>query len=177
MTTIPTIETERLLLRGPRAEDFEGLAAFYASEQADGVGGQASGVDAWNKLASLIGHWALRGFGRWIVVSKETGRYVGHVGLLEPEGWPETELAWSVVAEAQGRGIAFEAAGAARRYAYDQLKRSTLISLVAYDNARSQALAERMGARHDGDWTHPDGIVLRKFRHPSPAALAAGAAA
>lgn len=174
---IPTLETERLLLRGPRPEDFDAYAAFYASAQADGIGGRISRTTAWGKFAGLLGHWSLRGFGRWLVFRRADGVYCGHLGLLYPEGWPEREIAWSVTAEAQGQGIAFEAATAARRYAYDRLGWRTAVSLVAPENTRSARLAERLGAVCERVLDDLDGDgPVRVFRHPSPEALREAAA-
>lgn len=176
MTLIPTLLTQRLRLRAPTAADLDPFAAFYASAQAETLGGRVERTEAWVKLATLIGHWSLRGFGRWIVERRADGAYCGHVGLHQPEGWPEAELAWSVTAETQGQGIAFEAARAARAYAYDHLGWTTAISLVSAENARSAALAERLGAVHERDIDFKGYSGVRVFRHPAAAALRGAAA-
>ena len=65
----------------------------------------------------------------------------------------------------EGLGIAYEACQIVRAFAFDTLKLETLVSYVHKDNARSIALAERLGAtqaRFDGDmlvFTHPKGGV------------------
>lgn len=169
---IPTLTTERLLLRAPGPEDFEAFAAFYASERASMVGGPLNRHDAWRALAGLIGHWRLRGFGRWTVTARDTGEPLGVIGLHFPESWPEREIAWIVFEAAEGRGIAQEAAQAAREHAYGTLGWTTAISLIDARNARSQALAQRLGARHERDWEHPTAGPLGVWRHPGPEALA-----
>ncbi|MEO1328182.1 MAG: GNAT family N-acetyltransferase [Pseudomonadota bacterium] len=176
MTPIPHLETERLILRAPGPEDVEPYAAFYASEQADWLGGRLTRDEAWTKLAAMIGHWRLRGFGRWVVARKSDGAYCGHCGLHFPEGWPEPELAWSVTATAQGQGIAFEAASAARAFAYETAGWTTAISLVAADNGRSAALAERLGAVFEREIDFKGHAGVRVYRHPSPAELRRAAA-
>ena len=175
MTSIPTLRTDRLILRAPTLEDFPAFAAFYASPQADTLGGRIDEAAAWNKLCSLIGQWTLRGFGRWIVEERETGAYCGQVGCHHPHGWPDREIAWSVTGSAQGRGIAYEASFAAREYAYETLRWPTAISLVEPVNHRSASLAQRLGARRDGGWTHPEGVELIIYRHPEPDSLRASA--
>ena len=92
------------------------------------------------------------------------------VGLFYPEGWPEPEIAWTVFDGAEGRGIAFESATAARDHAYTALGWTTAVSLIAPDNPRSIALARRLGAVHDGDYPHPDHGTLQIYRHPAPEA-------
>ena len=79
--------------------------------------------------------------------------------------------------DAEGRGIAFEAALVARRYAYETLGWSTAISLIAPSNARSAALAERLGAAYERDFDHVRYGRAAIYRHPSPNALGIGAAA
>uniref|UniRef100_UPI0039B83075 GNAT family N-acetyltransferase n=1 Tax=Albidovulum sp. TaxID=1872424 RepID=UPI0039B83075 len=127
---IPTLETGRLRLRAPRLSDFEAYAAFRGSKRAEVFGGPFPREAAFDQLAELIGHWALRGFGRWIVADRTTDAPLGVVGLYHPEGWPEPEVAWSVFETAEGRGIAHEAALAARAHAYGTLGWTTAVSLI-----------------------------------------------
>ena len=168
---IPTLTTGRLTLRAPCPEDFPALRAFYASDRARFVGGPKTAEGAWRQLATEIGHWALRGYGRWIVVERASGRACGLVGLWNPEGWPEPEIGWDLFAGFEGRGYATEAAAAARRHAYGALGWTTAISLVHPDNAASARVAERLGARPEGPVTHPTFGRLTVFRHPGPEAL------
>lgn len=173
---IPEIETPRLRLRAPRMADFDAFAAFGESERSKGVGGPYSRTQSFQRLTALAGHWLIRGYGRWIVADRDTDAALGLVGPFFPEGWPEPEIAWTVFDGAEGRGIAFEAAQAARAFAYGTLGWTTAVSCTDPDNHRSIALARRMGCTQDGTWHHPDGFDLLIWRHPSPAALAEHAA-
>lgn len=164
---IPTLETDRLRMRAPGLEDLEPYAAFLVSERSRTVGGPYPAQDAFLRLGALIGHWHLRGYGRWMVTDRETGEQLGIVGLFFPEDWPEPEIAWSVFDRAEGKGMAYEAALAARDYAYGTLGWSTVVSLVAPDNARSAALARRLGARVEGQHPHPRFGALDIWRHPA----------
>jgi RimJ/RimL family protein N-acetyltransferase len=170
----PRLETARLILRPPCAADAETEIAFLGSDRAAGIGGPFHRMQAFRSVAGLIGHWALRGYGFFALEEKATGRYVGRVGPWFPEGWPEPEIGWSVVGEAEGKGYAHEAALAARAWVYGTLGWRTAVSLVSPDNDRSAALARRMGCEKDGTWTHPlDGWQADVWRHPGPEALAA----
>jgi RimJ/RimL family protein N-acetyltransferase len=171
---IPTLQTPRLTLRAPDIGDFDALAAFYGSERSRFVGGPVTRELAWRILAGEIGHWSLRGFGRWAVEDRASGRFAGLVGLWCPEGWPESEIGWTLVDGFEGRGFATEAALAAREHAYDVLGWDTAISLVSPDNAASAGVARRMGARIDGRFTHGRFGVMDVWRHPAPADLADG---
>lgn len=170
--SIPVLETERLVLRGPKASDFEAEAAFFETDRSAFVGGPMSRELAWRSFAAVIGHWALRGYGFWFLESKESGAFLGRVGCWFPEGWPEPEIGWTLMGDAEGKGVAYEAALASRRYAYDVLGWVTAISFIDAANVRSRALAERLGARPDGQFTHDRYGLMNIFRHPSPAEIA-----
>ena len=143
-------ETERLVLRQRRERDFEPYAAYYADEElARYVGGKSSRADAWRRMAALIGHWALRGFGYWAVEEKATKNFVGCVGLWRPEGWPELELGYWLTPDMQGKGYATEAALESRVFAYGEVGAQTLVSYVHPDNEPSKRVAERLGAHFE----------------------------
>ncbi len=167
---IPTLETERLRLRAPMPGDFEAYAAFRASERARVLGGPNSRTEAFQMFCGLVGHWHLRGFGRWLVADLATDEPLGIVGLYYPEDWPEPEIGWSVFGSAEGRGVAYEAATATRAYAYDTLGWSTVASMIVPGNTRSEALAERMGARIESQIPHPLHGALNIWRHLGPEA-------
>ncbi len=108
-----------------------------------------------------------------MVADRDTDEPLGVVGIMYPESWPEPEIAWSVFETAEGRGIAFEAATRSRRYAYETLGWTRIVSCIKIDNPRSMALAQRMGAVHEYDYEHPKHGPLFVWRHLSPAELGA----
>jgi RimJ/RimL family protein N-acetyltransferase len=115
--------------------------------------GLLSRDEAWRQLAMLAGHWQLRGFGMWAVEERETGAFVGRVGLHYPEGWPDREVAWALARAYWGRGYAAEAARAALGVAFGRLGWPRAISLIDPLNTRSVRLAERLGERLEGETT------------------------
>lgn len=165
---VPELETERLRLRRWQTEDIDPYAAFCADEAtARFVGGVCARDDAWRRMAAIVGHWTLRGYGAWALEEKTSRRFVGFSGLWNPEGWPEPELIWCLVASAHGSGYATEAAQRARSFAYEELGWTTAVSLIAPENLPSQRVAQRLGAVHERGINlrgHPVGI----YRHPRP---------
>ena len=169
--SIPTFEEGRLRYRAPRWDDFETYAEFRGSVRAKGIGGPHSRGASFDSMADIIGHWHLRGYGRWLIADRETDEPLGVVGLMYPEDWPEPEIAWTVFEAAEGKGVAYEAACFTRKYAYEALGWPTLISCTLIDNIRSHALAKRMGAFHEYDFEHPDLGKMNVWRHLGPEAL------
>ena len=167
--TIPTLETKRLVLRAPKASDFDAYAAFCASERSVGVGGPYTRDQSFQRITALVGHWQMRGFGRWMIADKSSDAPLGVTGVYFPESWPEPEIAWSVFAGAEGKGVALEAATRAREYAFGKLGWSTVISCVMPENTRSVALAERMGCTFEGVFAHETHGDMHVWRHPGPA--------
>ncbi|MFK7869153.1 MAG: GNAT family N-acetyltransferase [Roseobacter sp.] len=171
--SIPTLETDRLILRAPCEADVGPFAAFYASEAAEFVGGPMLEFEVWRYVAEAIGHWQLKGFGRWMVEEKGVPGAIGLVGLHAPLDWPEPEVGWMLWG-GNGKGLASEAGRAARRHAYETLGMTTLISSIAPQNTASIRVAERMGAaRQHQDFTHPKFGTMGLWRHPSPSEIAA----
>jgi len=164
---IPVLETARLILRAPRAEDAAGYIAVHASERARYMGGNQGHSAAWTAFATEIGHWVVHGFGMWAVTRRGDDRRIGMVGGWFPAGWPEKEIGWTLWPEAEGQGIAHEAALAARAHAYRVWGWKTAVSYVDPANVRSRRLAERLGAvlDADADRVDPEDVV---YRHPSP---------
>lgn len=162
---IPVIETERLILRGPREEDFGAHAGFMASERSGFVGGPQDAPTAWRGFCGSLGHWVLRGYGMWMIADKADDTPLGRVGFLNHLGWDEPELGWHLYGAAEGRGIAQEAAFAAREFGAAHLDLDGVISYIVPANARSLRLAERLGARFEREGAvmgHPCHV----YRHP-----------
>jgi len=163
-------QTERLVLRQWREQDFESFAAVYADpDLARFIGGQSDRDSAWRRMASLVGHWVLRGYGYWAVEEGDTGRFVGCVGLWRSDGWPELELGYWLVPTMYGKGYATEAGAFARDYAFTTVGADTLVSYIKPANEPSKRVAERLGAHYEAT------IALLGFgphcvyRYPRPA--------
>ena len=144
---IPRLETERLILREYRSDDFEAFATFMADRDVVRYlhGEPMARADAWRVLATGIGHWYLRGYGTWAVERKSDSAFIGRVGLINPEGWPALEVGWTLGKPYWGQGYATEAGRAALGYGFATQKVDRLISCIAPENKPSQAVALRLG--------------------------------
>lgn len=144
----PVIETERLLLRLPRQEDFERYAELFADEDASRhIGGRLARGAAWRRFLQMPGAWALQGFAMFSVLEKSSGLWVGQMGPWRPEGWPGNEIGYAFHPRAWGRGYAQESAVAAIDWAFDTLGWDEIIHCISPDNLASKKVAQRLGSR------------------------------
>ena len=168
---IPVLETARLRLRAWGNEDLDGFARFCADEAtARFVGGVSDRAGAWRRMAAQAGHWQLRGYGSWVIEEKSDGGFIGYCGLWNPEGWPDREIMWGLLADRHGRGYATEAARCARDFAYGRLGWNTAISCIDAGNRASLRVAEKLGAKFERT-AEVGPYRFGIYRHPSPTKL------
>ncbi|KPN64418.1 Protein N-acetyltransferase, RimJ/RimL family [Aliiroseovarius crassostreae] len=168
--TAPILITERLTLRPPQEADFEAFAAFCASERSKWVGGPSDRDKARTIFNGYLADLASGHPSYLHIVLSETGVVIGRAGIRRADQPPEPEIAYSLYADQhEGHGYATEAATAVRDWAYDTLGLHTVVSYIEPENAASQAVASRIGARPDTNaprWDkHPNLII---YRHRAP---------
>jgi RimJ/RimL family protein N-acetyltransferase len=150
------LRTERLLLRRWRAGDEAPMAAINADpEVARHLNRPITDVALAAFHPSMREHWERHGFGPWAVEARERctgvepGAFLGFAGVAFPAYLPalaeRPEIGWRLARGAWGRGLATEAALAAREHAFATLALPELIAIVHPGNARSQAVARKLG--------------------------------
>ncbi|KZN48023.1 GNAT family N-acetyltransferase [Pseudoalteromonas luteoviolacea] len=158
MTTIETLDTERLRLVAPNEACLDAYLQFYTDGSASKMyGGPIEPAKVLARLKADLGCWALYGFGVWAVQEKETGHYIGTCGFWRGYNWP-TELTWWLLPAGRGKGYAFEASKAAIKYAYDVLEFTQVQTYMNDDNTAARALVERLGGVKTDRQCFPDGL-------------------
>lgn len=150
MSNIPEIETPRLRLTAFTEQHFDRYAAMLADPTCTrwiGDGRALNRMNAWHSMAMLLGHWQLRGFGMWALENRGNGTFIGRVGLMHPEGWPDVELGWMLCPDQRHQGYATEASEAALQFAWQRLRQPRVISLIRHDNDNARRVAERLGGK------------------------------
>jgi len=161
MSLGPTIETDRLLLRPPSAEDFDSFCAFFADPEATRfIGGVQSPSVVWRSIRTMAGAWALDGFHFFSVIEKRSGDWIGRVGPIYPLGWPGPEVGWSLISSHWRKGYAREAATASMDFAFSKLGWDRVIHTITPGNERSAKLATLLGSRKTGQ-----GVLPEPFSH------------
>lgn len=150
------LQTARLILRRPCAQDLPAYTAYCTSAHSAMTGGPYTPAAAFDKLAAMIGHWELRGFGRLVFCDRDTMRPLGHVGALQISTDSPPEMSWTLWAAAdEGHGYAHEAARAYLDAARAAHGFDSLLVRIKPDNTRSLALAHRLGAQSAPDVPAP----------------------
>lgn len=75
---------------------------------------------------------------------------MGRIGFLNPDGWPGFELGWTLGRESWGKGYATEGARSALAYAFNELDKDHVISLIHPENQASMRVAKRLGEQREG---------------------------
>ncbi|WP_269845079.1 GNAT family N-acetyltransferase [Marinicauda salina] len=142
-------------MRGHRADDLEACFAIWGDPgMTRHIGGRPSTrSETWTRLNRYLGHWALMGYGYWLVEARDTGAAVGEVGLAEfkrdidppIEGTPEA--GWVIAPAHQRKGYAREAMDAVLAWADETLGAARTCCLIAPENAVSIRLAASLGYR------------------------------
>jgi RimJ/RimL family protein N-acetyltransferase len=153
------IETPRLLVRRWTLDD---VPALYA------IQGDRRTMSFWPKpftpadsrawIERTLARYAERGFGRFALLLKATGRVVGDCGVVATtlDGQAVNDIGWIIARPLWGQGLAVEAAAAVRDYAFAHLGLPALHANMAWNHHGSRLVAERIGMRY-----------LRRFDNPN----------
>jgi RimJ/RimL family protein N-acetyltransferase len=152
---IPVLETERLKLRGHGLDDFGPCAAMWADPEVSRQLGRKpfSEEESWTRLLRYVGHWALLGFGYWVVEDRASGKFAGEVGFANFKRDMESpvkalpEIGWVLAPWAHGKGYATEAARAAVGWGDQNFSPRKTTCIISPDNPRSIRVAEKCGYR------------------------------
>jgi RimJ/RimL family protein N-acetyltransferase len=149
---IPVIETDRLILRAHRREDFE----FYVRMMSDpavvrflGDGKPFNRYLAWLRFLRSAGSWQLLGFGYWALEERASGAFIGEAGFVDLKRDAPlrdmTEVGWLLAPSAMGRGFATEAAQAVLAWGRGSFGAKRILCVIHPDNRPSIRVAEKCG--------------------------------
>jgi len=157
---IPTLQTNRLILRPMRQDDLRPYCELMASPRATYMGGPHDELAAWRMFCQDIALWTIYGHGCLMIELKSNGVCSGQVGINHGPLFPEKELGWFLYDGFEGHGYATEAAVAMRDWAFDMLGLGTLVSYVDRDNLASASVARRLGGVEDAEAKRQDPVDL-----------------
>jgi [ribosomal protein S5]-alanine N-acetyltransferase len=176
LRSLDTWRTERLVLERLRAADFDDLCRMHRDPVLmASLGGLRDDEVTRRYLAEQLGHWDAHRFGIWMARDHATDRLAGRGGLRLAliEGRAETEVAYALVPEFWGRGLATELARACVRAAFDTLECVDVVAHTAQANVPSQRVLEKNGFAFERTFTHKGG-PYRLYRLTAESWRAAG---
>ncbi|MDE1992721.1 MAG: GNAT family N-acetyltransferase [Rhizobiaceae bacterium] len=172
MTYIPTLHTERLILRQHRLEEFEEYALFWKQEELSRyIGGEPSSREvSWSRILRYAGMWHYLGFGFFAIEERETGRFVGEAGFLDlhremnPSTEGTLETGWGITPALQGKGYATEAVSAAIAWARKRFPGRRMTCIIDTENAPSLRVAEKVGFQRIGEvfYKNSNNVMLER---------------
>ncbi|MEO5931485.1 MAG: GNAT family N-acetyltransferase [Candidatus Kapaibacterium sp.] len=151
---IPTVETDRILLRAFAPDDLDDLAPILADP--DVVRHLAGGKPfTREQVAGAIGrinaYWEKHGFGLMALVPKESGRVAGWCGLTLLDTTPEIELVYMLAKSEWGKGLAAEAARGMLRLGFGKIGLERIVAVARHENPASYRVMEKIGMRYERD--------------------------
>ena len=188
--SVPTIETDRLLLRQPTERDVDAWTELLT----DPVVSRHLGPPMRDRevveahVRTILERHAADGFGLLAIERKSDGRVIGRSGFLvwDRRTWAptmlreagdaaEVEIGWTLARDCWGLGYATEAGSACRDEGFSSLERDRIAAIIQPENDRSIAVAQRLGMEREQDLRTARGFdaqlwVVRRPRNESSAA-------
>ncbi len=156
------IETPRLILRQWCDSDLDPWAELNADSRVM----EFYMATLTRESSDQFARWARagieqRGWGLWAAELRESGDFVGFIGIqpvpFEAPFTPAVEVGWRLAHRFWGRGLAPEGALASLDYAFDELGLAEVVSMTSIPNQRSMRVMEKIGMHRDprDDFDHP----------------------
>ena len=168
------IETERLLLRELRLTDLEGMFALDSDPEVHKYLGNkpVKTIDESKKiLESVLTQYKERGIGRFAVIEKSSGDFVGWSGLrLNTEynmnGFTKYyDVGYRLIKRFWGKGYATESGKASIDYAFNVLKLPEIYATTEIGNQASHTALLKIGLHYVEDfYFEQEQLILRWYK-------------
>lgn len=158
MATTKILETDRLMLREIRNEDFDELYRMNSDpEVMKYVGdGTTRNYDQMEKeIDMLMSHYIRKpGLGIWATILKGNKKFVGASGLVYYDNTTEIEIGYRMLKEYWNKGYATEASYGLLNYGFATLKLAKIVSSAHVDNIASQRVMQKIGMKYIDNRVH-----------------------
>jgi ribosomal-protein-alanine N-acetyltransferase len=160
MQSIETFHTNRLTAERLQAKHFEDLCRMHGDPEVmvtlTAHGGTISDDETRQILQNNLGHWDRYGFGLWVFRDQQTNQFVGRSGLRNTYvgGNYEIELAYALMSEYWGKGLATEMGKAVLKIGFEQLALAEVVCFTLTTNRASQRVMEKLGFQYERDIIH-----------------------
>jgi RimJ/RimL family protein N-acetyltransferase len=143
------LRTARLVLTPVGGADLPDLRALSSDPRVFAVmlGGVRDQVQTADDLARQVMAWGEHGFGIWAIRDAAQRRFLGLTGLEPRRDGRGVALRFALWPEAQGAGLAREAAWAALRFGHERAKLTRIVAVARESNFGSRIVLGSIGMR------------------------------
>ncbi|AOM39142.1 GNAT family N-acetyltransferase [Xenorhabdus hominickii] len=159
---IVQLETERLLLRAWKEEDREPLFRLNSNPEVMEFFPNTLTKEQNNTLVdNFISKFETQGgWGLWAVELKQSGKFIGFVGLnvpnIELPFSPCVEIGWRLDKPFWGKGYTCEAARSIFEFAFMEAELEEVVAFTTVSNYRSESVMKKLGMlRDEKTFLHP----------------------
>jgi [ribosomal protein S5]-alanine N-acetyltransferase len=152
-----TFHTDRLVASRLHETDLRELVRMHQDADVMAtLGGTRSEERTKEFLQANLNHWDEHGFGLWLFRAASDGGFVGRGGLRHVHigGHDEVELAFALMPEFWGRGLATEMARSLVKIGFDQLALAELVAFTLTTNLASRRVMENVGFAFERELVH-----------------------
>ncbi len=147
MNPLWVLHTGRLRLTPVNGADLPDLRRIKADPRVFAImlGGVRDAQQTAEELARDVQAWGCDGYGIWTIRDAGTGAFVGITGLEPRQDGRGVALRFALYPEAQGKGLAREAASAALRYGHDRVRLARIVAVARETNTASRLVLGGIG--------------------------------
>ena len=149
---IPVLESVRLRLRPHSEADFEACSALWSDPVVvrHTTGRPQTSEEVWWRLLRYVGHWAVLGFGYWVIEEKLTGAFIGEIGFADfrrtiVPSMTVPEAGWALTTSSHGKGYATEALQVITAWGDLHFRDGKTACIISPENTASVRVAEKCG--------------------------------
>jgi [ribosomal protein S5]-alanine N-acetyltransferase len=162
--SFPTLETERLVLRAPRAEDAPDIFRIMSDERVVryfGTPPMRSPEQALRRVESFQSDFAAHLGVRWAITMRDEGRLIGTLGFWRlVKEHLRAEIGYELAPERWGQGIMPEALEAVLQFGFTAMGLHSVEAQIEPPNAGSRRVLEKLGFVQEGyfreNYYHPE---------------------
>ena len=171
---VPILETERIILREHRKQDLPAYKALWADPAVVRytTGLPQTEEESWRRVLMARGHWAVNGYGYWVLEDRTSGKLIGEAGFAEfhralrpsLNGMPE--IGWILASQVHGKGLATEAVNAIHAWGDANFESARTCCIISPENQASIRVAEKTGYHEVAHTIYRDHPVIVFHREP-----------
>ncbi len=159
------LETNRFLLRELSVEDSENFYKLNLNPNVIKYTGDKAFKNVSEAEFFLTNYkdYKINGFGRWAVIDKTNGEFLGWCGLKYVEKLNETDIGFRFFEEYWNKGYATESAKACIKYGFENLNLKTIVGRAMAENLASIKVLEKLGLKYEKEFNFDEhkGLIYK----------------